>query len=481
MSSSTSSSHVSKVAASAGFLLDAEGGKAGIKAKTKLKVGGQLEYEYERGKDKSHEVSYMRKVETMDLMGIDGNWEETICYPDLGRRFVPENNMYLLIDSRTAQVTLLINERTGTVLGTDIEVDHEQKRRPRTLMVPINPKFLKAGVLDGLVGGHADPDYLDAYNRPRSYMNIPLKQQLMEESEVQRKAAQAYLLSLEREDNQEDFKLKRMKEIEGMIEHNLHCYTVWNSGNALHTEKESYCYSVADSYRISRRHHFQVGGHVEAEASVVFGGYGLLDLMYTYTKFKVHSKASQMGKGAYLNVDLDPEGYLPRVKMEGGARPTIEAKPCPGKVSSYGVDSFRVTPSLENFDRLRERISDLWLHGPTPEAAIVREALEIPKEIFWVTHVVDYVQRVSNDQFRRVMVTQEIRALPFGNEEGNQLLLVEVQTRLAGKKSKDEKTLREVVTGILTELNQHQAPQDSLVDDVFSYVERHARYHEWII
>ena len=80
---------------------------------------------------------------------------------------LPNNMGYALVKSGTADLYALRLKRTGSLVAFQILPNPDIPEDWNIIMFPLNPKYIKNGTLDGMVGLVADQDYPNAVSGER--------------------------------------------------------------------------------------------------------------------------------------------------------------------------------------------------------------------------------------------------------------------------------------------------------------------------
>src|SRR5581483_10160293 len=89
--------------------------------------------------------------------------------PQVGRRYLPANLGYALVESLTADLFAMVYHSTGAAVGTLIIPNPAIPPDRNLLLFPMSDKYTKNGTLDGKVGLVNDPSWTEADQRRGSY------------------------------------------------------------------------------------------------------------------------------------------------------------------------------------------------------------------------------------------------------------------------------------------------------------------------
>jgi hypothetical protein len=388
---------------------------------------------------------------------LGGSWEEAQDYDqnglprylnlEVGRRYLPNNMGYALVKSGTADLFALRLKRTGSLVAFQILPNPDIPEDWNIIMFPLNPKYVKNGTLDGMVGLVADPEYPNAVMGERGSYFKPLEAYALKE-QVEREAKQiegyyGAFAAAATVGTGEDGLLSEPPAGElgydwetGRDRRNMVNTYVWTADGGFYAEEEQFSSIRQESQGGS--YHFLGKGGVYAdvklaaptgfffEVDALFGGH----INTTVTK----SKDERAAFG--LHIDVQGEGFLNRWEGDPDKQQgRYTTKPCPGKVDAYRFMTFYLAPKPQNFDGFFEEIVDPeWLNGQGkyaaeygPNARALRQARSKPNEVWRVLHRVTYVSRKPPEDEPTPVeaVAQEVRRP--ANIEANMGLIQEIE------------------------------------------------------
>src|SRR5262249_10263429 len=113
-----------------------------------------FKFESDYGWPSDNSLGVGRNLSQNTSVTLSGAWEDPahIRNPALGRRYVPENVGYALVESQTADVFALRLQHTGTLVSLRYAPNPDIPKDWNLLPFPINPQYVKQGTLDGKIG-----------------------------------------------------------------------------------------------------------------------------------------------------------------------------------------------------------------------------------------------------------------------------------------------------------------------------------------
>jgi hypothetical protein len=345
---------------------------------------------------------------------LGGHWE--------GQRYVPDNVGYALVKSGTADLFGLRLRQTGSLVAYHIQPNPDIPEDWNILMFPLNPRYVKNGTLDGMVGLVADPDYPNAISGERGSYFKPLEAYALKDR-IQREAKRiaGYY---ERFDpvtqTAGELAAAYLEESEGpsILEQELG-YD-WKSGQAKRGLVNTYVWTArggfyAEEEQFSSARQESLGSFISSQAMQTAGFGGYTDFSMTIGMFGGFYQLDALS-GSHLNVtvmkskqDQSAFGMQVHVDGEGFIEEWNEAEgrhvPIPGKVTSYRFMTFYLAPDLDSFDAFFDPsnpvVDPAWLERQgkyqgtfDPDAQALKQARNRANEVWRVLHRVTYVSRV---------------------------------------------------------------------------------------
>jgi hypothetical protein len=408
-----------KAGASAGFGVETEvfstTGKVGVHAYLEHSLG------YLSSASKTAGIS---RTLTKTLT-LGGGWEEKQDYDqndipryvnlEVGQRYLPNNMGYALVKSGTADLFALRLKRTGSLVAFHVLPNPDIPEDWNIIMFPLNPKYVKNGTLDGMVGLDADPDYPRAKKGERGSYFKPLEAYaLKEQIEREAKKITGYYATFDentaKKGTGDDGLSSELPGAElgydwetGRDKRSMANTYVWTADGGFYAEEEQFSSIRQESLGSSYQFLGQGGIYTDLELAVGSGIFLEVDALFGGHINTTVSKSKEEKAAFGLHIDVQGEGFLNR--WEGDADKQeghYTAEPCPGKVDAYRFMTFYLAPKPQNFDRFFEEIVDPeWLNGQGKYAAeyganarALRQARSKPNEVWRVLHRVTYVSRI---------------------------------------------------------------------------------------
>jgi hypothetical protein len=368
-------------------------------------VGLKTTFEHSLGwlEDASSGIAISTNQDTsMTLKGSVEN-EDAIAYPDIGRRFVPDNLGMALVKSETADVFALRLKHNGALVSFQMRPNADIPPDQNIITFPINPRYTRQGSLDGKVGFEVDPNYPNAleYSPDSSYFK-PIKAYELRnaiderENQLETEFKQYNAGSRGRRQNATHFTSgdlaagRTLKKLPKPHKRNLVNTYVWTAGGGLYAETEAtmdmYQESLGGAYAFTGMAGLDTSGQVnnakievQFEAEALFGGHINLTVMKTEESQSSYSLDIDLG-GVEGDVYLrDSDGKLVMdLTDDRNPKPKLQ----PGRVDAYRFMSYFQEPSPDHFETFFSQVVDpIWLAESTdPNAAALREAQQDSKK-----------------------------------------------------------------------------------------------------
>ncbi len=360
------------------------------------------------------------KTSKLELRGIVENVDDVAYpYPKAGRRYVPDNVGFALVQSETADVFALRLAHNNALVALRMQPNPDIPKDWNIISFPINPRYTKQGTLDGKVGLDPDSDYPNAmnYSPDSSYFKpieaYALKNRIRREEE----ALRAFYEQFTAGEKGRRFSATHFSEgdlgagallpnLPKIQKRNLANTYVWTSDGGLFAETEETldilqettggAYAFKGMAGVYTDLTLKVlGAGIKFELDAMLGGH----LNLTVTK----SRASETAFA--LNLDLGgverniyfrtPEG---EIVLDYSDPRNPRPKRWPGKVNSYRFMTFYLEPKTDHFDVFFSKVVDpIWLEqSDNPNAVALREARQIKeKPACWrVFHRITFVSRI---------------------------------------------------------------------------------------
>ncbi|MCG3154872.1 MAG: hypothetical protein DKINENOH_01468 [bacterium] len=388
----------------------------GIKATFEHSLGWLQDASIGRGKTTT-------KTSKLELRGIVENLNNVrYPYPKLGRRYVPDNVGFALVQSETADVFALRLAHNNALVSYQMRPNPDIPKDWNIISFPINPHYTKQGTLDGKVGFDPDVDYPNAltYSPDSSYFKpieaYALKNRIQREEEALRafyeqwdagaKGRRQDAVHFSSKDLAEGKILNNLPKIE---KRNLVNTYVWTSDGGMFAETQETFDVLQETMGGSYSFKGQAGGRLSIETTIfkvaakfevqaMFGGH--INLTVTKSEesentFGVNAELSGVERNIYFRT---PEG---EIVMDNSDPNNPKPKRWPGKVNAYRFMTFYLEPKPENFDAFFNKVVDpIWIaQSDDPNAAALREAQQSGKKppCWRVMHRVTFVSRILPD------------------------------------------------------------------------------------
>lgn len=356
------------------------------------------------------------KTTSLELRGRYTSPQESEQEPYGWRRFVPENTGLALVQSETADVFALRLKHNNALISFTMRPNPDIPKDWNIIHFPINPQYVKQGVLDGKIGPAPDVDYPNAlsYSNDVSYFKpveaYALKNKIQkDERELEtyysqfnaaNKGRKAYFPS------ETAFELTEYAELKKKMRRNLVNTYVWTADGGLFAETqqtmEVQTETSGGSYEFTGKGGIDLG--INFAVAKAAASFELSALFVGQHKLNI-SKSRESSSSFALNVGLDnverdlymrDEDKIVLLDKSDPKRPRPVKHPY--KVDAYRFMSFYLEPTSDHFDLFFNKIVDpIWLEqSDDPAAQALREARQEGKKppCWRIMHRVTYVSRV---------------------------------------------------------------------------------------
>lgn len=392
-------------------------------------VRGGATLEFSNGWGHQTDVSEGVNTARSTTVGLSGGWEPDDAAHQIdaagGRRFIPVNTGYALVQSETADVFALRVEHSGAVVAYRMLPNPDIPRDWNLLPFALNPRYVKQGTLDGSVGFTGtgkllDPSYQDAadygeysYFKPKEA--YALKRRIAEDQQRR----QAYYEGVSTATHAPDPTAERARELlsrftgtvpgpgpdrKGQDEAGVYSRRdlvntyVWSADGGFFAETTQTTDVVTEttsgSYRFNGMGTVGVSGGFKA-----FGvGVGFqVDAALGGGISRTRSKAKESTRTFGLDVLVDTPGDMQKYDKDGNPEyKDGKAVEVPGRVDAYRFMTFYLDSDKANFEDFYGKVVDRqWLEGADPNAAALRQARQSEaKPPCWrILHRVTFVSR----------------------------------------------------------------------------------------
>ncbi|MEH6374564.1 LamG domain-containing protein [Streptomyces sp. KLMMK] len=404
--------------------------KSVAKAKVSVGVRGSLEF----SNSWADETAVSQGENTARAMKVElsGSWEDPLkpLNPSLGRRYVPVNTGFALVQSQTADVFALRLAHSGTLVAYRIQPNPDIPKDWNVVPFPLNPRYTKQGTLDGTIGYDErgkvlDPDYAGgrdhgeySYYKPREAYAI--KRRIQREQQ----RLHGYYESVSTDTRAPDPTAERAGRVlggaiggdtspgkgretagsstgAGFSRRDLVNTYVWTADGGFFAETTE----TADAVSETTSGSYSMSGSVGASVGTSFDVMGIgvnaqLDASVGGGMSVTRARGKEATRSFGLSVACSPSGNLQQ--YDGDRKPVFDAdgKPvnAPGKVDAYRFLSFYLGEDTEHFDTFFHKVVDpAWLeNGADPNAAALRQARQSDRKppCWRVMHRVTFVSRL---------------------------------------------------------------------------------------
>lgn len=412
-------------------------------------------------------------AEQRDTLGISGDWEPreadpgNYLNPQVGRRFVPENLGYALVESLTADLYAMTFASTGQALGTVVVPNPAIPPDRNVLMFPMDRQDTLAGCLDGKIGLVDHPAYPGADRQRGSFYKpvegYSLADEITREAERQRAFA-AQLKVTEHSDPSIDHVLEQLPiDIEAAPGDKSQVATprsglvnryVWTADGGMHTETQSMAVTSTKSFSGFRSRSIGGGFKGSGEFYVGLGWAWSFDVLGAHSLDVTVGRSEGLSQAVSLDVSVAGEGYLREWDAsapaeDGTGSGAFLPGPAPGKVRQYRFMSIYLPPRTRNSSAFRRVVDKTWLaHSNDPTARAMRE-IDDSNPVWRVLHRVTYVERVPPPiSSKPLQLSAPPEREPVGLA-GNAALVELVKAELAGRRPVTRASVGTAVAAVL--------------------------------
>ncbi|MFI5617836.1 LamG-like jellyroll fold domain-containing protein [Streptomyces sp. NPDC051567] len=360
---------------------------------------------------------------------LTGTWEDPtrILNTTVGRRYLPANKGYALVQSETADVYALRLAHSGTLVAYRILPNPDIPKDWNIITFPINPQYTKQGTLDGAVGFNdqgkvLDPAYPNAFQRGEySYFKpreaYAVKRRILRE----RQELETYYSTVSTETSDSDPTAERAAKVLAPIvgtkdaaekaqpvgsagsfaNRNIANTYVWTADGGFFAETTGTVDVVTETTGGSYSLSGAVTGSLEVGFDVAGVGVGLqFDASLGGGMTTTRHRSREATRSHSLDVTCNPSGDLQRYDSAGKAEYTTAGLPVlvPGKVDAYRFMTFYLGQDTSHFNDFYNKVADpIWLETSNdPNAAALREARHSDRTppCWRVLHRVTFVSRI---------------------------------------------------------------------------------------
>ena len=378
-------------------------------------LGVQSSQEFQSGEGGDTGFSQGKSNNITDLLTPGGEWEPApYLNPNVGRRFITDNQGYALVKSTTADLYIVTLKGRGSLVKYTVVPDPDIPEDVNIIDFPINPKYIKNGTVDGKVGLKNDPDFPNADEVRGSYFRPLEAYAIKREIERQESQLEAYYKQFNTKNYRNDSSLfgssesglTKLKEEAAnnlsydwekkISKRNIVNTYVWTAGGGLHTEAETTMDSYSESYGAFESDSLNSGVHIDAAGAFVVGIYQELDALWDIHYEGSSTKTKEENDSFSLEEAVHTDWFLKKPIVEDGQLLGYEKNNAPGKVDAYRFNSFFLAPNQQNFQAFLGQVIDQnWLNNSqTANAVALREATSSENGVWRVMHRATFVSRV---------------------------------------------------------------------------------------
>ncbi|MFJ9371392.1 LamG-like jellyroll fold domain-containing protein [Nocardia sp. NPDC101769] len=403
--------------------------------------GASAEFKYANGWAWETRVSQGTNTTRSSKVELTGGWEDpaNLVNANVGRRWVPANTGFAVVQSDTADLYALRLAHSGALVAYRVLPSSDIPRDWNLIPFPINPRYTKQGTLDGIIGyapigsgtdlaPFADPNFPNAANGMRgefSYYRPGEAYRIKRRIQREQQQLQSFYDSVSTETHVPDpTHGQAAKVLNGMMggtgaevspkddpekgraatrsasRRNIINTYVWTAAGGFFaettgttdqvTETTTGSYSITASLGGSFSMGFEIfgaGATFALEASVGTG--------YSITR----TKSKDATRTFSLDVACAPGRQLQQFQgdtplFDAAGRPAL----VPGRVDAYRFMSFYLDTTTDNFEDFYGKVIDPeWLdRGTDPNALALRAARQSTRKppCWRIMHRVTFVSRV---------------------------------------------------------------------------------------
>ncbi|MFL0021367.1 LamG-like jellyroll fold domain-containing protein [Streptomyces sp. NBUL23] len=394
----------------------------------KVRAGGS--FEFSNAWTDETTVSQGTTTERDTTATLTGHWEDPakILNKAIGRRYVPANTGYALVQSETADVYALRLVHTGTLVAYRMLPNPDIPKDWNIIDFPLNPQYTKQGTLDGGVGFDErgkvlDPAYPNArqrgdysYFKPREA--YALKRRILREHQE----LESYYAGVSTDTGDSDPTGDRAKRLlesfsgplppapdknppdqatAAFANRNIANTYVWTADGGFFAETTSttdvVTQTTGGSYSLSGA--VTLGLEIGFEVAGVGAGFQM-DASIGGGMTTTRHRSKESTRTHSLDVTCDPTRDLQKYDNNGKPQYDTKGEPilAPGKVDAYRFMTFYLGQDNTHFDDFYNKVADpTWLaNSNDAAAAALRQARQSDtKPPCWrILHRVTYISRI---------------------------------------------------------------------------------------
>lgn len=460
----------------------------------------------------------------LSRLDVQGAWENAsgVKYPKMGRRYIPKNVGFALVQSETADVFAMRlkhpDPEKRVVVGLRMQPNPDIPKDWNIIIFPMNNRYVKQGTLDGKIGLEPDrEDYPNAltYSSNVSYFKpieaYALKNRIEREREAQKLIYQNYDASPAGASGlalgagigggvglalggpvgavagalagagvgSTIAGATAKQKLPDLSRRNMVNTYVWTADGGLFAESEE----TMDVMQEVVGGNFSLSGmaglfaDVNTAISKVAVSFELEAMMGGHLNL-TNQKQEDSSSSFEVIVDLDVERD---VHVQSQAQADLVGKPgmfdaggnpvkAPGKVDAYRFMSFYLKPDKEHFKDFKNKVIDQeWLNSNDPNAVALSQAIAKENGSPWrVMHRVTFVSRVL-PEIDAPEATPTDETLKAANIESNYELIRRVEPYVVNKTGNYQEFTDAVRDAIRRYLPELSSAEDDIVDYMVLY------------
>ncbi|MEU3170228.1 LamG domain-containing protein [Streptosporangium sp. NPDC006930] len=436
-------------------------GTAQPMAEATLDLGLNVELKYANTWSNETKVSQGTNTTRTSKVEVTGGWEDPDpakqVNPTAGRRWVPANTGFAVVQSETADLFALRLVHSGALVAYRMLPSPDIPRDWNLIPFPINPRYTKQGTLDGVVGYReqgtskalkpfADPDFpnaaADGVRGEFSYFRPVEAYRIKKRIQREQQQLQGFYESVSTETHAPDpTHGQAAKVLNGMMggtgaevtqggnveagreatraasRRNIVNTYVWTAAGGFFAETTGTTDQVTEtttgSFTFTAAVGWsEVGGFAIGNVGAKFGFESTTTTGYSVTR----SKSKDSTRTFSLDVSCSPGN---RLQKHNGDAPLFDAdnKPIlvPGRVDAYRFMSLYLDTSTDNFEDFYGKVIDPeWLdRGKDPNALALKRAQQSDRKppCWRIMHRVTFVSRVQDTATTTPSLAQAMGAL----------------------------------------------------------------------
>ncbi|KAG1648477.1 hypothetical protein GQR58_029795 [Nymphon striatum] len=396
----------------------------------------QHEFGWGTGSDRSLNASWTDR--STDTLALRGTWEpeDDVSDPTIGRRFVPDNLGYALVESLVADTFAMRDARTGAMLGMILVPNLAIPPDRNIITFPIKDAYTKQGTLDGKIGFRDDRAARDG-----SYFKPEEAYQLRAEIEQEAARDQAFAKQFDAASRGQTESTSGLAGVSKNLPVDFEADTVrrglvnsyvWSADGGFHAEEQNFLAKTTTAYKGFFNRVNQGGFDLDSTFAFFIGFKGALSFSGGVRVDVSVSSSEQRSLAFGLTSRVTGESYLHawRPDVEGGS---YTRDPAPGKVRAYRFMTYYEPPSEKNASGFRDIVSPVWLKRSTDAAAVALRSADLGNPAWRVRHRVTYVERVPPTTSGEPLYSDVGVVDAPVNLAGNVALLRMIQAEIGGK------------------------------------------------